>query len=133
MVGLLDTHGTLCEVNHAALTFIDAQRSQVLGRPFWETEWWRHDEQMQSRLRESIARAVSGETVSYEAGHVNSRGGYRVIDFRLRPITGEDGKVAWVVAEGRDITLKKKAEEQQRLAATVFESSRDAIIVTDIN
>lgn len=133
MVGLLDTDGTLCEVNHAALNFIDAQRPQVLGRPFWETEWWRHDQQMQSQLRESIARAVGGETVNYEAEHVGSRGRYRVIDFRLRPITGEDGRVAWVVAEGRDITEKKKAEEQQRLAATVFESSRDAIVMTDAN
>lgn len=37
------------------------------------------------------------------------------------------------VAEFRDITERRRAEERQRLAATVFEAAREAIVVTDID
>ncbi|MDG4549054.1 MAG: EAL domain-containing protein [Candidatus Contendobacter sp.] len=37
------------------------------------------------------------------------------------------------VAEFRDITERRRAEERQRLAAAVFEAAREAIVVTDLD
>ncbi|MCX5694814.1 MAG: hypothetical protein NT014_06845, partial [Candidatus Omnitrophica bacterium] len=38
-------------------------------------------------------------------------------DFSLKPIKGEEGEVKWLIPEGRDITERKKIEEeaQERL------------------
>ncbi|MFZ5510485.1 MAG: EAL domain-containing protein, partial [Pseudomonadota bacterium] len=131
LVGLLDTDGTLMEVNDVALRFARTSRMQVIGRPFWDTPWWRHDAALQEKLRAAVRRAARGEATSFEAEHRRADGSRRVVDFSLRPIRDEAGKVLWEVAEGRDITERRQAEEQQRLAAAVFENSPDAIIITD--
>ncbi|MBJ02987.1 MAG: hypothetical protein CMK00_08975 [Planctomycetes bacterium] len=41
MVGLLKPDGTVVEMNRAALEAAGLKREEVLGRPFWETRWWR--------------------------------------------------------------------------------------------
>lgn len=46
---------------------------------------------------------------------------------------GEDGKPASVLAVGRDITAQRLAEEELRLAASVFHNSAEGVIITDAN
>jgi len=44
---------------------------------------------------------------------------------------GEDGQPASVLAVGRDITEQRLAEDELRLAASVFHSSAEGVIITD--
>lgn len=110
-IGLMTTDGTLIEVNRAALTFIGLSEKDVLRRPFWDTAWWAHSKELQERLKDAVKRAGANETVRFEATHRGADGKLAYIDFSLKPFLDSDGKVAYLIPEGLDITWLKHAEE----------------------
>ncbi|MGA8321103.1 MAG: PAS domain-containing protein [Xanthobacteraceae bacterium] len=62
-VGLLDAKGTVLEINQVALDAVGIKLSEVEGRPFWTTFWWRVSDEINTTLRDSIRRAALGEFV----------------------------------------------------------------------
>lgn len=116
-VGLLEPDGTLIEVNTTALEFIGAARSQVVGRPFWDTPWWT-DPPSRERLREAIRQGREGRFSRFETLHPDRDGALHWVDFSLSPIHDEQGKVVFLVPEGRDITDGKRALDALRALVT---------------
>ena len=112
-IGLMALDGTLIEANRAALEFVGAE--YVIGRPFWETPWWTHSPELQEKLRAAVKKASAGEFVRFEATHPAVDGNLHYVDFSLKPVTDETGKVVLLIPEGRDITERKQAEEDLRL------------------
>ncbi len=51
----------------------------------------------------------------------------------ISPLRGEDGKLSHFIAVKEDITARKRAEDQLRLNATVFDTTNEGIMVTDEN
>ncbi|MBV0925128.1 PAS domain S-box protein [Halomicroarcula limicola] len=119
--GLLEPDGTVLEANETALAFGGLDRADVVGEPFWETEWFRTSPEVRERVREDVRRAAEGEFVRHE---LDVRGSDRVatIDFSVRPITDERGEVELLVPEGRDITERTRREAQLE---TLNEVSRE--------
>ncbi|MGI9318420.1 MAG: PAS domain-containing protein [bacterium] len=111
-IGLLDPKGTILEANQTALDFIGLTNADVVGKPFWETPWWTHSPQLQNRLKEGIGDAAHGELVRFEAMHTGEKGQTAVIDFSLKPVLNEQGETVLIIPEGRDITVRKHAEEE---------------------
>ncbi len=110
-VAVLDTTGGLLAVNRAARRLIRAAQD-LLGSPFWDTPWWNHSPQEQERLKEAVARAARGEFVRYEATHPSPWGDTLYVDFSLRPVQDQAGGIFLLIAEGRDITQRKRAEQE---------------------
>ncbi|MBY0579830.1 MAG: PAS domain S-box protein, partial [Burkholderiales bacterium] len=54
-------------------------------------------------------------------------------DVIKKPLFREDGTRAGLVIVGRDITEIKKAEENLRISASVFDNSQEAVVITDAN
>jgi len=113
-VGLLDLDGTLLEANRTALDFAGLQAEDAIGKPFWEAPWWRGSAESRERLREAIARAARGELVRYEVEVLGQGDATATIDFSLRPILDGDGKTIFLIPEGRDLSDRKRLEEQIR-------------------
>jgi PAS domain S-box-containing protein len=113
-VGLLDAHGTVLEINQVALDAVGIKLSDVEGQPFWTTFWWQVSDEINATLRESILRASRGEFVRWDTEIYGRFGGKEtiVIDASLMPVKDEQGKVVFIVAEGRDITEKKAHERE---------------------
>ncbi|OYR40531.1 hypothetical protein DJ82_07250 [Halorubrum sp. Ib24] len=105
--GLLDTDGTVIEVNDAALEFGGLERSDVVGNPFYEAQWWTHSETVYDRVQDAIERASGGDFVRYET-EVRGANGFATIDFSIKPVTDEDDEITLLVAEGRDITAQQR-------------------------
>ena len=114
LMGVMTPDGTLIKVNRTAYDFINEQDAEVLGKPFWETPWWRHSPEQQERLRAAIMAAAQGEFVRFEATHPAPDGTLAYVDFSLKPVKDDQGKVILLVPEGRDITARKRAEEALR-------------------
>ena len=136
-MGLLTIDGRLIEANRSALQFAGVQETDVIGRLFWETPWWTHSTELQDRLRAGIKKAVAGEFVrfDFETTHFAVDGSLHFMDFSLKPIMDESGGVVFLIAEARDITEAKRAEEALKASETrlraIADSGRGAILMMD--
>ncbi len=98
LVSVLNCDGIVLECNRA--------RDDVRGRPFAETFWWSAAPKSQADLRDAIGRAARGEFVRYTVEVLKRQGGAETMtmDFTLLPIRDDEGRVALLLAEGRDIS-----------------------------
>jgi len=129
--GLLTPEGTAIEVNQSALDFGGIQHAEIAGKPFWEARWWTTSPETQMRLKKAIASAAKGKFVRYE---VDVRGAGELVatvDFSLKPIRDEMGKVVLLISEGRDISQFKHTLERLRLLERAIAASNNGILITD--
>ncbi len=113
-MALLKPDGTVHEINRTALSWSQIEPHEIVNRPFWLGAPMRGNPQLQAAIKAGIRRAAAGETVRQEhemrgAGEVRA-----IIDFSLKPVLHEHGEVVWLVAEGRDISELKAAQEALR-------------------
>ena len=113
-IGLLAPDGTLLEANRASLTFANNTREEVVGRPFWETPWFTGTPGGPEAARDGVRRAASGEFVRFEATVRRPSGECPTFDISFHPVRNERGEVVLIVPEGRDITERKRIEEDLR-------------------
>lgn len=134
-IGLMTPDGILIEANRTALEFGGVKESDAVGKPFWETPWWTHSPDMQERLREAVREAAAGGFVRFEATHRGKDGALRYVDFSLKPVTDDEGKVVLLIPEGRDITDRKRIEEAQRKSENtlreVFNATTESAMLVD--
>ena len=109
-IELLSVEGILLEANQTALDFGELQANQVIGRPFWECPWWASSPETQEELKAAIVQAAADEFVRYEVDVIGAGDRVATIDFSIKPVKDEKGRVVLLICEGRDITLRKKAE-----------------------
>ncbi|XOV69309.1 MAG: PAS domain-containing protein [Fluviicola sp.] len=105
-VGLLDPDGTLLEANETALIFGGFTREQAVGNKFWDAPWWSASEEIKNDLIAAIQKAREGEPVRYDVEVVGTNDTRIIIDFSLKPVFDDNGKVVYIIPEGRDITEK---------------------------
>ena len=105
---LLKTDGTLLETNQTALEFSGQKWSEVVNRPFWEARWWTISKSIQQQLHKAIASAATGEFVRYEVDVLGIGDTVLTIDFSLKAFKDETGQVVLLIAEGRDISDRKR-------------------------
>ncbi|MGE5476043.1 MAG: ATP-binding protein [Bacteroidales bacterium] len=125
-IGLLDTEGRLIEANVTALAFIGKTLDQVAGQHFADTPWWAHCAAERDALRDAIAQAAAGHFVRFETSHPGADNHVAHIDFSLKPVTDESGRVIYIIPEGRDITHLKHAQQELMAAKVQAESANRA-------
>jgi len=116
-IALLDRSGHVLDVNPAALIAGGVDRSEVIGLPLWVTPWWSSSPpEGQRELQRAIQGATDGRFARFDVDVQIEAAGRALgtLDLLLRPLRGRDGQVAFIVAEGRPITDRKRVE--QRLA-----------------
>ncbi len=114
LFGILDPDGTLLEANRAALDLGGLKQEDVVGRPFWDTYWWRYSTEVQDRLKTAVREASQGTMVGYEEDVRAADNTIRTIEFTLQPVLNAQGETVLIIPEGRDITAKKQAEEEMQ-------------------
>jgi PAS domain S-box-containing protein len=101
--------GKLLLVNKSAQQAFGLSPEQLMETNFLEGQWWAFDPEVQERVREAFQRACEGIPVQYDE-KLFAFGRVIDISFSLVPMTGADGRVSYIVAEGRDITPMKQAK-----------------------
>ncbi len=125
-IGVLSMDGALIKVNKTAMDFIETTEDQVIGRPFWETPWWSDSKSAQERLRSGVNLAALGRLVRFETTHTSPDGRAMHIDFSLKPVTDDKGRIVLLIAEGRDITeLKSAISDLSRRESQLKKQSRN--------
>ena len=96
------------------------------SKPFWATPWWRHSPAAQEQLRDAVATAALGTPARFETTHVGLDGATEQIDFSINPVKDEQGRVVFLIPEGRIITALKEAESALRQAKDAAEAANRA-------
>jgi diguanylate cyclase (GGDEF)-like protein/PAS domain S-box-containing protein len=118
--------GVYLEVNEAYERIFGYARAQVIGRSALDLGVW-----VDALERKEMVRLLRrhGRVEDFEMRI--RRGGQEV---RIGHLSGEvielDG-TAFVVVAARDVTRQKQQEDELRLAARVFESTAEGILITD--
>jgi len=110
-IGFLDPDGTLLEANDTVLSFGGVDREEVVGKPVWETYWFQASEKARKTAKRAVERARDGEMFRDEL-RIQGDDRDAVIDFSVRPVTNEQGEVTFLIPEGRDISDRKKREQE---------------------
>jgi PAS domain S-box-containing protein len=88
----------------------------------------------ENELTSVSARLRAGLPVErYETRRRRKDGSEIEISLTVSPIRGEDGRVVAAAAISRDITERKRAEEQANRLAAIVRSSEDAILGVDLD
>jgi len=127
-IGLMTVDGTLIEANRTALQFSGVNESDVIGKPFWETPWWSYSKELQESLRAAVKRAATGAFVRFEATFTATDGTLRFFDISIKPVLDETGNVILLIPEGRDITDRKRAEDELREQYQELIKSKESLI-----
>ncbi len=120
LIGLLAPDGTVLDANQTSLAQVQVPSSEIVGKRFWETAWWIHDERQQQRLREAIRRVAAGGNDNFVAHAKLPDGSTGHFNFFLTPIRDASGKVVYLVPEGHDITERKQMEHTLHVAEQRF-------------
>ncbi|WP_089417502.1 ATP-binding protein [Vitreoscilla filiformis] len=113
-VGLLDAQGRTLEINRSALEGAGIALEDIQGQPFWEARWFQVSQDTVQWQRELVQRAAAGEFIRCDMEIYGQAAGDEtiVVDFSLSPVRDDQGRVAFLLAEGRNITAKKQAEAE---------------------
>ena len=134
-IGLLTPRGITLEINKAALALIGCDAAEILGKPFWETPWWTHSPELQEKVRQAVKKLAGGQFIRFEATHLDKEGAVHNVDFSLNPVKDKNGKVIFLLPEGRDITeflqaerLLKESEEDLQKCYIDFKQTQAELI-----
>jgi PAS domain S-box-containing protein len=135
LIGLLTPEGVLLEVNRGGLLFAGVEREAILGKHLLDTPWTKGmTEASREWLRHALVEAAAGRFLRTELEVLDASGRKAVLDLSFTPIL-EKQRVSYLVAEARDITERKRAEQtlqssEARLAG-IIGIAADAIISID--
>jgi PAS domain S-box-containing protein len=138
--GIMDLQGYLREANDLSLRWCGYGREEVVGRPFWQTPWWRGSEQVRARIRHATDQAAAGIAFHEELRYWVADGSERIVDFAMYPIRDPTGAVMFLHPTGIDVTERKRieaalreSEQRLRWLAAIIESSDDAIVSKNLD
>ncbi len=113
---LTDAEGYLLEVNQPAIDGSGLRREDVIGKQIWTVPAWETDTETPKKVERAMMAAARGEFYRDEIPILAGGGGKFAItvDFSAKPIRDESGEIRYLIAEGRNISEKKEAEQKLR-------------------
>ena len=121
---VLSPAGNLEELNRAGFELAGKRIKDIIGQPFWQIPWWRHDPDVQQLLKESVIKAGNGEFHRFEITGISKDDEIRDIDLSIKPLLNNSGEVISIIAEARDITEHNKAALERKNMAVQLEKSQ---------
>lgn len=110
MMALTDINGNLLEMNKTALDVRGIIKQEVIGKPFWESSSIEKRITPKHVLKEYFQSAAQGQVIRSEIEFLDKNNQPIVIDFSIKPLRNEMGKVNLLLTEGRPITEQKQSQ-----------------------
>ncbi|GAB4272604.1 MAG: hypothetical protein Kow0065_21770 [Methylomicrobium sp.] len=91
------------------------------------------DEPFHDAFQRLVENTLRGMSDSLEFSITSRRGAKRWLRSKTTPLYGANDELIGMLGMTTDITASRKADEQLRLSARVFDSAQEGILVTDLN
>jgi diguanylate cyclase (GGDEF)-like protein/PAS domain S-box-containing protein len=130
LIWLKDTEGVYLSCNPTFERMYGAKEHEIIGR----TDYDFVDKDLADffRMNDKIAMEANKSCVNDEWLTFANDGYHGLFETIKTPMQDANGKLIGVIGVARDITARNQAEEDTRIAATVFES-QEGMMVTDAN
>jgi len=113
MVSIALPDGTLDFASSRSLELAGLSKEDVLGKKIWDCPWFSYNESTQQLIKHDCQLAAKGEYLDREIQF--SLADSKVwVDFSVHPVFDSDGKVNFLVAEARDASRRRLAEEHSK-------------------
>ncbi len=113
-IGVLDPAGMVLDCNRASLAFADSRREDVVGKYFWDAPWFAYTRGAPEFVRAAVTEVSLGKLLRTEFPLRRPSGELITFDFSLAPVLDDEGKVLFIIPEGRDISDLKRVDEALR-------------------
>ena len=114
IIVLMDADGTIIEMNRVSAPWRAEDPTRAIGGYIWESPTLKAHPHHIDAIKQGVAAAALGETVRGQYEMQGRDGSTHTLEFSIIPIADESGKVVRLLAEARDITELKQAQEQLR-------------------
>jgi diguanylate cyclase (GGDEF)-like protein/PAS domain S-box-containing protein len=118
----------ILEVNGALCRMLGRDPEELIGHPLLELAAEEERDALHGILRRQLEQGPQG---SYETVLVDRNGEHRHVRMNVTSVIDDVGRVIQFFALLTDITTQKQTEFDLRLAATFFQTTTEAITVTD--
>lgn len=113
-IALLDPECRVEKCNQTALSFRGLKEEDIVGEYFWDTPWWQHSETLIKQLKAAYQVARNGEIARFEAHSTEIKEIF--LDISVKPVFDDNGEIIHLLAEARDITEVRRAEQELQQA-----------------
>ncbi len=114
VIVLLEPDGTILEINRVSTPWRDPNPDRSLGGKIWDAPTMMAYPEHIPAMKAAVASAAKGEPFNGEFKMERAGVPTAVLDYSIQPIRGDNGKIIYLLAEARDITELKAAQEQLR-------------------
>ncbi|KAB7889442.1 PAS domain-containing sensor histidine kinase [Poseidonibacter ostreae] len=124
---VINPDGKIDDINKKGLEFLGKDIASLRNKSFWDLECWQNDEKI--RIKKLLSNYKSFLNIDYEVSAMDSEKKYRVLEFVMSAISSNDK--GQLILVGIDITQRKEKEKKLQQAYTVFNNTKDGIVITD--
>ena len=123
---VINSNGEILELNNLAVNFLGHSSEELKEDKFWDLKCWDSKDinKIKELLLNPLNKPFQGELLMYDK-NMNKK----IIDFTLSYLPNSTENIC--VAIGLDITQRKNKEVKLQQAYTVFDNTKDGIIITD--
>lgn len=130
-VGVLEPDGRVIFANNTPLRLAGLKLEDVKGKKFYDTYWWAYSKEAREKIKQDIERCAAGESFVHEIQVQVADGSLIWIEFSMHPVYDREGKLKYLVPEGRDITEKRQARVDAEQKAVYLDNMPTYMAVTD--
>lgn len=128
---VLSRDGKIEKINKTFSKYLEKENDAYNGTYFWDLEFWGNDKSFRNNIRDAVNKASTGEIVNYELDKIDDESKALNMYFSIKPVINENGKILFLIPEGRDITDIKNAESEKRfLEVKLYQSQKMEAIGT---
>lgn len=134
---ILTAEGVVTDANSAALALAGRDKAGVVGKFFWDADWWLQVPEVRKQMKGALLRCAGGEQVQNEVVFIAADGAEHDVKFSFTPFFNEAGKVEMMIASGHNVTSRKTAmarlREHEELFNLFEKNIDDFVTVLDRN
>src|SRR5262249_21716788 len=135
-IAILSPDGTVLQVNNTGLKATGLKREDLIGIPFWKTDWWQLTPGLPEKIEQLVARAARGRSARFETAIRRQNSSAPIdLDCTIKPVRDSLGAVTYLIAEAHDVSNLKRVQralqESENKLRSIFQHMGDGLYQTD--